>query len=540
MAACVAEAGTPVLLIDLDPQANATTGLGFRPDQLEASTYDLLHGRPLDEVVVDTSIPNLDLAPSHPDLAAAQVELPKRRRSRHAAARHPGRHRGAVSVRVRRLPAVARPAHRQRPCGGQPADRAGAVRVLRAGGARPAAPERRARAHAAQSPAGRDRRAADDVRRPHAAGRATSRARCARISARSCSRPSCRAACGSPRRPATACRSRRYDSAPPAPTHTIARRWRWSSVAEPVQAARPRPRAGRARGRVPGGGGMAWSRSSSIEFGPTPASPAGRSTKTRSRGWPSRSGREGVVQPIIVRDAGDGYEIIAGERRWRAARRAGLRTIPAVVRHGDERERSILAMAENVARVDLNAGRPGAGIRRALGRARSHPDRDRPPGRQEPAGDREHDAAAGAARRRARPDRRRRALRGPRPRAAARSGQDERLALARLAVQRGWSVRETEAAARGTGRKTPKPARRAGSMDDELANLAVDAAWHRSTCGPRCVRARAGAGSRCTSRALPSSGGSSTSCAPSACLGLTEPTPRVLSCRRSRAISSVG
>ena len=46
MAACVAEAGTPVLLIDLDPQANATTGLGFRPDQLDSSTYDLLHGTP--------------------------------------------------------------------------------------------------------------------------------------------------------------------------------------------------------------------------------------------------------------------------------------------------------------------------------------------------------------------------------------------------------------------------------------------------------------------------------------------------------------
>jgi chromosome partitioning protein len=75
MAACVAEAGTPVLLIDLDPQANATTGLGFRPEQLEASTYDLLHGTPLDEVVVETDVPNLWLAPSHPDLAAAQVEL---------------------------------------------------------------------------------------------------------------------------------------------------------------------------------------------------------------------------------------------------------------------------------------------------------------------------------------------------------------------------------------------------------------------------------------------------------------------------------
>ena len=75
MAACVAEAGTPVLLIDLDPQANATTGLGYRPDDLEASSYDLLHGRPLDEVLVETDVDNLWLVPSHPDLAAAQVEL---------------------------------------------------------------------------------------------------------------------------------------------------------------------------------------------------------------------------------------------------------------------------------------------------------------------------------------------------------------------------------------------------------------------------------------------------------------------------------
>jgi len=75
MAACVAEAGTPVLLIDLDPQANATTGLGYRPDDLEGSSYDLLHGRALDEVLVETDVDTLWLVPSHPDLAAAQVEL---------------------------------------------------------------------------------------------------------------------------------------------------------------------------------------------------------------------------------------------------------------------------------------------------------------------------------------------------------------------------------------------------------------------------------------------------------------------------------
>ena len=75
MAACVAEAGTPVLLIDLDPQANATTGLGYRPDDLEACSYGLLHGRPLDEVLVETDVDNLWLVPSHPDLGRGQVEL---------------------------------------------------------------------------------------------------------------------------------------------------------------------------------------------------------------------------------------------------------------------------------------------------------------------------------------------------------------------------------------------------------------------------------------------------------------------------------
>ena len=63
---------------------------------------------------------------------------------------------------------------------------------------------------------------------------------------------------------------------------------------------------------------------------------------------------EGLVQPIIVRDAGDGYEIVAGERRWRAATLAGLTTIPAIVRPLDERESLIVALAENVAREDLN------------------------------------------------------------------------------------------------------------------------------------------------------------------------------------------
>jgi ParB family chromosome partitioning protein len=65
---------------------------------------------------------------------------------------------------------------------------------------------------------------------------------------------------------------------------------------------------------------------------------------------------QGVVQPVLVRPLGDGrYELVAGERRWRAARAAGLATVPAVVRETDDRESLMLALVENVAREDLSA-----------------------------------------------------------------------------------------------------------------------------------------------------------------------------------------
>jgi ParB family chromosome partitioning protein len=64
---------------------------------------------------------------------------------------------------------------------------------------------------------------------------------------------------------------------------------------------------------------------------------------------------QGVVQPIVVRPIADGgFEIVAGERRWRAAKRAGLRVIPAVVRVLDERGAMAVALVENIQRADLN------------------------------------------------------------------------------------------------------------------------------------------------------------------------------------------
>jgi ParB family transcriptional regulator, chromosome partitioning protein len=64
----------------------------------------------------------------------------------------------------------------------------------------------------------------------------------------------------------------------------------------------------------------------------------------------------GVVQPVIVRPLADGrYELIAGERRWRAANEAGLEAVPAIVRDEDEARRLQTALIENLAREDLNA-----------------------------------------------------------------------------------------------------------------------------------------------------------------------------------------
>ncbi|HEV2852402.1 MAG TPA: ParB/RepB/Spo0J family partition protein [Thermoanaerobaculia bacterium] len=64
---------------------------------------------------------------------------------------------------------------------------------------------------------------------------------------------------------------------------------------------------------------------------------------------------QGIIQPLVVAPEGDGWAIIAGERRWRAARRAGLEAVPVVIREvADDRELLELALVENLQRSDLN------------------------------------------------------------------------------------------------------------------------------------------------------------------------------------------
>lgn len=101
----------------------------------------------------------------------------------------------------------------------------------------------------------------------------------------------------------------------------------------------------------------------------------------------SQSIREhGIVQPILVRPRGDRFEIIAGERRWRAAQRAGLDKVPVLVREVDDRTALELAIIENVQRADLNPLEEAAGyqqlidehqytqadLARVIGKSRSH------------------------------------------------------------------------------------------------------------------------------------------------------------------------
>ena len=162
----------------------------------------------------------------------------------------------------------------------------------------------------------------------------------------------------------------------------------------------------------------------------------------------------GIVQPLIVRPMPDGtYELVAGERRWRAAREAGLERVPAVVRDQEEAERLQTALIENMAREDLNPvdearacatlvedlGLSKEELARRVGRSRAAVSNlirllDLP------------DEALGLLRAGELSEGHGRAI-------LQAKGADARCRLARDAVAGGWSVRETERRAKGAGVK---------------------------------------------------------------------------------------
>ncbi len=76
--------------------------------------------------------------------------------------------------------------------------------------------------------------------------------------------------------------------------------------------------------------------------------------------------RDGLLQPILVRESGDGYEIIAGERRWQASRLAGLERVPVRIKNADDDKVLELAMIENLQRSDLNPMEEAYGYKRMM------------------------------------------------------------------------------------------------------------------------------------------------------------------------------
>jgi ParB family transcriptional regulator, chromosome partitioning protein len=119
------------------------------------------------------------------------------------------------------------------------------------------------------------------------------------------------------------------------------------------------PRRGLGRGlEVLLGGDQAGSKLAQVSVGaivPNPRQPRRRRIDEDAAGLTESVRAQGLLQPIVVRPRqSGGYELIAGERRWRAARAAGLATIPALVRDADDRETLVLGLVENVARKDLS------------------------------------------------------------------------------------------------------------------------------------------------------------------------------------------
>ena len=89
---------------------------------------------------------------------------------------------------------------------------------------------------------------------------------------------------------------------------------------------------------------------------PNPRQPRRRFEPSATSGLAASIKHQGVLQPIVVRPRPDGgYELVAGERRWRAAREAGIPTLPALVRNADDRDTLLLGLVENVARENLSA-----------------------------------------------------------------------------------------------------------------------------------------------------------------------------------------
>ena len=92
------------------------------------------------------------------------------------------------------------------------------------------------------------------------------------------------------------------------------------------------------------------------EIHPNPRQPRKRFEHEATAGLAESIRTQGIIQPVVVRPrAAGGFELIAGERRWRAAREAGVEALPALIRDAGDRDALLLGLVENVAREELSA-----------------------------------------------------------------------------------------------------------------------------------------------------------------------------------------
>src|SRR2546423_6186652 len=299
-------------------------------------------------------------------------------------------------------------------------------------------------------------------------------------SASSSSRRRSRARCASRRRRATVSRRSRTTGRPPARRPTG--RWRWSLSSAPEPARRG---LGRGLEVLLGGASeidLAQLPVDSIH--PNPRQPRRRFDHEATAGLAESIRSQGVVQPVLVRprEAG-GWELIAGERRWRAAREAGIATVPAVVRQADDRDSLLLALVENVAREQLSPVEEARAYAALVDEfALSLGDVAERVGRSKPSVSNRlrllelSDDVLGMVERGELTEGHARAV-------LAVPDQEGRRRLARQIVRRGLSVRAAERAARWAGARQKRRAPRT-PLDPALAARAASAAQTATRFGP--------------------------------------------------------
>ena len=223
---------------------------------------------------------------------------------------------------------------------------------------------------------------------------------------------------------------------------------------------------------------------------PNPRQPRKRFDSDAQNGLAESVRAQGVVQPVLVRSRpAGGWELIAGERRWRAARDAGMKTVPAVIRDADDRDTLLLGLVENVAREDLSPVEEARAFAMLLDEfGLSLGEVAEKVGKSKPAVSNTvrllelpEDVLAMVERRQLTEGRARAVLAVP--------DHEGRRKLARAIVQKGLSVRAAERAARWAGAKK-KPRRQAVRFDPALVARAKAAADRITGFSSRVSRGR--------------------------------------------------